>query len=114
MLFDFQKLPNINDWYELSDTVRPKGKSSALLQLQNYGNKQIGIFYSSLKHQIAGNCFASVRINVNLNLKGYEYLSLKCEGYGNATTYKVILTQSNRYYPNPTFEQSFEVCLGIF
>lgn len=114
MLYDFQHLTDVKNWYEISDTVRPKGQSSALLEIYDSGFERFGVFSSSLKEMSAGVSFCSVRTHTQLNLAGYEHLSIKCKGEGNAKVYKILLTHSNSYYPNPTFEQSFEVCQAIF
>ncbi|KAF7395107.1 hypothetical protein HZH66_008281 [Vespula vulgaris] len=57
-LFDFTRMDNVNDWQEISDTVRTVGKSKATLVLQKTQVFQRAIFFTLLNPQPNGAGFA--------------------------------------------------------
>ena len=59
-LFDFTSLDHVDDWYEVSDTVREVGKSKATLVLQKTRMFQRAIFFALLNPQPNGACFAGM------------------------------------------------------
>ena len=59
-LFDFTTMSDVNDWYEVSDTVLEGGKSKATLVLQKNRKFQRAIFFTLLNPQPNANCFAGI------------------------------------------------------
>lgn len=110
-MFDFHNTTNLRKWYEESDNERHNGHSSASLELFKTRTKKLLIFYSFLQPMSNGECFSGVRTKRKFDLRGYKYLSFDCKAYGNATTYKIILTHGSLHIKKTTFVQNFEVCL---
>ena len=73
-LFDFTTMSDVNDWYEVSDTVREVGKSKATLVLQKTRKFQRAIFFTLLNPQSNGACFAGVNFDGNFDLGNCFFL----------------------------------------
>uniref|UniRef100_A0A8D8UXU7 NADH:ubiquinone oxidoreductase intermediate-associated protein 30 domain-containing protein n=1 Tax=Cacopsylla melanoneura TaxID=428564 RepID=A0A8D8UXU7_9HEMI len=109
VLFDFTKLPHLDNWTEESDTVREVGKSKAVFTLQKTRLFQRGIFFTLLNPQDNGAGFAGARTNVQLNLSQYDKLVLYGRAQGSNAGYKVVLRHNGlNDEPNPTYEQIFQ------
>ncbi|XP_066587910.1 uncharacterized protein [Prorops nasuta] len=109
ILFDFTTVEEVDNWRELSDTVRTVGKSKAVLSLQRTEIFQRAIFFSLLNPQPNGAGFAGVRTPVNLNLSKFTNIEIKCRGQGQNSHYKVVLRHKGQNSNNDhTYEQFFE------
>lgn len=113
MLFSFQNSSNLSNWSEASD----KGKSESTFYLYKTEYTQYGILYSVLKpikprKGVAKLCYTGVQTNVQFDLDKYRSIFFTCKAYGNASWYKIVLNHNNS--KDPTFEQSFKVCLALF
>ncbi|XP_043503480.1 uncharacterized protein LOC122525016 [Polistes fuscatus] len=108
-LFDFTRMDNVDDWQEISDTVRTVGKSKATLVLQKTQIFQRAVFFTLLNPQPNGAGFAGVRTPTNLNLKDFQNIDITCRGQGKNNHYKVVLRHngldSNK---DLTYEQFFD------
>ncbi|XP_043275063.1 uncharacterized protein [Venturia canescens] len=91
MLFDFTNVTNVDDWMEISDTVREVGMSKAVLTLQKTRVFQRAIFFTLLNPQPNGAGFAGVRTRTNLDLTGYKYIEMLCRAQGANQNYKIVL-----------------------
>ncbi|XP_017787660.1 PREDICTED: uncharacterized protein LOC108570330 [Habropoda laboriosa] len=91
ILFDFTTAENVDNWKEISDTVRTVGKSKAILTLQTTQIFQHAIFFTLLNPQPNGAGFAGIRIRTNLNLSNFENIEINCRGQGSNSHYKVVL-----------------------
>lgn len=91
LLYDFRTVDNVNDWREISDTVRTVGMSKAVLALQTTQVFQRAVFFTLLNPQPNGAGFAGVRTRTNLNLTNFENIELTCRGQGSNSHYKVVL-----------------------
>ncbi|XP_078049947.1 uncharacterized protein LOC144476695 [Augochlora pura] len=108
ILTDFTTIDNVNDWMEMSDTVRTVGMSKAVLTLQTTQVFQRAIFFTLLNPQINGAGFAGVRKRTNLNLSNFTNIEITCRGQGSNKNYKVVL-RDNGHHTNEdiTYEQIF-------
>ncbi|XP_018368400.1 PREDICTED: uncharacterized protein LOC108764592 isoform X1 [Trachymyrmex cornetzi] len=113
MLFDFTDVQSVDDWREMSDTVRTEGKSKATLTLQTSQLFQRAVFFTLLKPQPNGAGFAGVRKLTNLNLSKYRNIEITCRGQGQNNHYKISLRHrgqnSNMYF---SYEQFFTVLIS--
>ncbi|KYN32833.1 hypothetical protein ALC56_12899 [Trachymyrmex septentrionalis] len=113
MLFDFTDVQSVDDWREMSDTVRIEGKSKATLTLQTTQLFQRAVFFTLLKPQRNGAGFAGVRKLTNLNLSRYRNIEIICRGQGQNNHYKISLRHrgqnSNMYF---SYEQFFTVLIS--
>ncbi|KAG7208362.1 hypothetical protein KM043_014597 [Ampulex compressa] len=91
MLFDFTTMENVDDWREISDTVRKVGKSKAVLTLQTTQVFQRAVFFTLLNPQPNGAGFAGVRRQINLDLSNFKNIDIFCRGQGENSHYKVVL-----------------------
>lgn len=108
-LFDFTKMDNVDDWQEISDTVRTVGKSKATLVLQKTQVFQRAVFFTLLNPQPNGAGFAGVRTPTNLNLSDYEKIEITCRGQGNNSHYKAVLRHKGRSSNEDiSYEQYFD------
>ncbi|KAL6431707.1 hypothetical protein ACFW04_007325 [Cataglyphis niger] len=89
LLFDFTSAQSIDDWREVSDTVRTVGKSKAVLTLQTSQLFQRAILFTLLNPQPNGAGFAGVRKSVNLNLSRFKNIEIVCRGQGQNNHYKI-------------------------
>ncbi|CAG5097125.1 Protein of unknown function [Cotesia congregata] len=87
-LFDFTTASNVDNWSEISDTVRTPGMSKAVLTLQKTQLFQRGIFFTLLNPQPNGAGFAGVRMPTTWDLSGYTSIEIKCRAQGNNEHYK--------------------------
>lgn len=109
-LFDFTRMDNVNDWQEISDTVRTVGKSKATLVLQKTQVFQRAIFFTLLNPQPNGAGFAGVRTRVNLNLTDFKTIVINCRGQGKNNHYKAVLRHKGLDSNNDlSYEQFFQV-----
>lgn len=112
MLFNFQHLHHLQDWSEVSDTVRQEGKSKATFDLYKTHRKQSAILFSLLNPLPNGACFSGIRTITNdLNLEQFKYISFECTTQGQASIYKIILRNNDLNEKNPTYEQKFKVLI---
>lgn len=95
-MFDFSTINNLNDWQEISDTVRRVGMSKATLVLQKTQVFQRAVFFALLNPQPNGAGFAGVRTHVKLDLSGSTSLAITCRGQGQNFHYKVVLRHQNQ------------------
>ncbi|XP_015595112.1 uncharacterized protein LOC107267654 [Cephus cinctus] len=109
-LFDFTTITNLDNWNELSDTVRTVGKSKATLVLQTTQVFQRAIFFTLLNPQPNGAGFAGVRTPVDFDLSAYKNITITCRAQGNNNNYKVVLRHRNlTSNEDPTYEKFFTV-----
>nr|XP_034190783.1 uncharacterized protein LOC117609052 isoform X2 [Osmia lignaria] len=108
ILFDFTTADNVDNWTEVSDTVRTVGKSKAVLTLQKTQLFQHAIFFTLLNPQPNGAGFAGVETVTNLNLSNFENIKISCRGQGANSHYKVVLEHKGLHTNgNITYEQFF-------
>ncbi|KAK2576515.1 hypothetical protein KPH14_005838 [Odynerus spinipes] len=108
-LFDFTRMDNVDDWHEISDTVRTVGKSKATLVLQKTQIFQRAVFFTLLNPQPNGAGFAGVRTPTNLNLTNFENIDITCRGQGKNSHYKAVLRHKGRSSNEDiSYEQYFE------
>ncbi|XP_043476777.1 uncharacterized protein LOC122507877 isoform X2 [Leptopilina heterotoma] len=107
-LFDFTTESNIDNWMEISDSVRTVGKSKATLVLQRTQVFQRAIFFTLLNPQPNGAGFAGVRTLTNWNLSSVKNIEITCRGQGNNENYKIVL-RHNGHQSNEdiSYEQFF-------
>ncbi|XP_020282950.1 uncharacterized protein LOC109854355 [Pseudomyrmex gracilis] len=91
MLFDFTNAQSVDDWREMSDTVRTVGKSKAALTLQTSQLFQRAVFFTLLNPQSNGAGFAGVRKMTNLDLSGFKNIEITCRAQGQNNHYKICL-----------------------
>lgn len=104
----------MDNWKEISDTVRTVGKSKAVLTLQTTQVFQRAIFFTLLNPQPNGAGFAGVRTMTKLNLSGFKNIEITCRGQGNNSHYKVILRHRGLHSNEDiTYEQFFVVSFNI-
>lgn len=108
-LFDFTIMDNVDDWQEISDTVRTVGKSKATLVLQKTQIFQRAVFFTLLNPQPNGAGFAGVRIPMNINLSDFENIEINCRAQGKNNHYKVVLRHKGQSSNKDiSYEQFFE------
>ncbi|XP_012244791.1 uncharacterized protein LOC100747856 isoform X2 [Bombus impatiens] len=108
ILFDFTTVENVDNWREISDTVRTVGKSKAVLALQTTQVFQRAIFFTLLNPQPNGAGFAEIRTMTNLNLSNFENIEINCRGQGNNIHYKIVLRHKGLHSNEDiTYEQFF-------
>lgn len=106
-------MENVDNWNEISDTVRTVGKSKAVLVLQTTQVFQRAIFFTLLNPQPNGAGFAGVRTMTNLNLSNFENIEINCRGQGSNNHYKVVLRDRGLHSNEDiTYEQFFLVNLS--
>ncbi|XP_011161838.1 uncharacterized protein LOC105197239 isoform X2 [Solenopsis invicta] len=105
MLFDFTDAQSVNDWREMSDTVRTVGKSKAVLTLQTSQLFQRAVFFTLLNPQPNGAGFAGVRKLTNLDLSRFRNIEIICRGQGQNSHYKVSLRHRGQ---NSNMDLSYE------
>jgi len=108
-LFDFTTISDVNDWYEVSDTVRSVGKSKATLVLQKTRQFQQGIFFVLLNPQPNGACFAGMNFDGNFNLEkcsGFEF-KFKAQA-SDLKSWKIVLKTSDSIDRFTSYQQDFE------
>lgn len=109
-LFDFTSTPSVDNWTEISDTVRTVGKSKATLVLQKTQEFQRAVFFTLLNPQPNGAGFAGVRTLVKLDLSSYSNIELICRAQGQNNNYKVVLRHEGLHTDEDvTYEQIFTV-----
>ncbi|XP_046995697.1 uncharacterized protein LOC124607413 isoform X1 [Schistocerca americana] len=114
-LFDFTTSKSLQDWYEVSDTVRTVGMSKAVLALQKTQIFQRAVFFTMLNPQPNGAGFAGVQKRTDINLQDYNKLLLHVRGQGSNSGYKVVLHHKGlNSEPHPSYEQLFTAPMGSF
>ncbi|XP_015112415.1 uncharacterized protein C9E9.15 isoform X1 [Diachasma alloeum] len=112
-LFDFTRADNVDQWSEISDTVRTVGMSKAALTLQKTQVFQRAVFFTLLNPQPNGAGFAGVRVPTVWNLTEYRNIEIKCRGQGANDHYKVVLRHKGLSANNEiSYEQFFTVPLS--
>ncbi|KAG8234606.1 hypothetical protein J437_LFUL017726 [Ladona fulva] len=108
MLYDFTDSAGVDNWNEISDTVRDVGMSKASFVIQHTQRFRRAIFFSLLNPQVNGAGFAGVKTPVNLDLSGFTKIELRGRAQGNKG-YKIVLRHKGQEYePFPTYENFFE------
>lgn len=114
-LFDFTSLKSLDEWTEISDTVRTVGKSKATLVLQVTDLFRNAVFFTLLHPQPNGAGFAGVRIPVTMNLSNYRKISIRCRGEGENSRYKIVLKHNGQTSrDDTTYEHIFTVKVYCF
>jgi len=112
ILFDFTNVQSVDDWREMSDTVRTVGKSKAVLTLQTSQLFQRAIFFTLLNPQPNGAGFAGVRKLTNLDLSRFKNIEITCRGQGQNSHYKISLRhRGENSNEDLNYEQFFTVKL---
>ncbi|XP_011647158.1 uncharacterized protein LOC105433506 isoform X2 [Pogonomyrmex barbatus] len=112
MLFDFTNAQSVDDWREVSDTVRTVGKSKAVLTLQTSQLFQRAVFFTLLNPQPNGACFAGVRKATNLDLSTFKNIDIVCRGQGENSHYKICLRhRGQNSNQDLSYEQFFTVSM---
>lgn len=91
ILFDFTNAQSVDEWREVSDTVRTVGKSKAVLTLQTSQLFQRAVFFTLLNPQPNGAGFAGVKKPVNFDLSSFKNIEITCRGQGQNNHYKISL-----------------------
>merc|ERR1711997_443739 len=108
-LFDFTTMPDVNDWYEVSDTVRTVGKSKAALVMQKTRQFQRAIFFTLLNPQPNGACFAGMNFDGNLDLGSYAGLEIRFKAQAaDIKLWKIVLKTSASVDRFTSYQQEFE------
>lgn len=111
-LFDFTDMQSVDDWQEVSDTVRTVGRSKAVLTLQTSQLFQRAIFFTLLNPQANGAGFAGVRKLTNLDLSRFKNIKITCRGQGENNYYKISLRhRGQNSNEDLSYEQFFTVKL---
>lgn len=111
-LFDFTDVQSVDDWREVSDTVRTVGKSKAVLTLQTSQLFQRAVFFTLLNAQPNGAGFAGVRKMTNLDLSRFQNIEIICRGQGENSHYKISLRhRGQNSNKDLSYEQFFTVKL---
>lgn len=111
-LFDFTDVQSVDDWREVSDTVRTVGKSKAVLTLQTSQLFQRAVFFTLLNVQPNGAGFAGVRKMTNLDLSRFQNIEIICRGQGENSHYKISLRhRGQNSNKDLSYEQFFTVKL---
>lgn len=114
-LFDFTSLKSLDEWTEISDTVRTVGQSKATLVLQVTELFRNAIFFTLLHPQPNGACFAGVRTSVTMNLSNYRKIAIRCRGEGENSRYKIVLKHNGQTSnDDTTYEHIFTVKIHCF
>ena len=109
-LFDFTTTESVDNWYEVSDTVRSVGKSKATLVLQKTREFQRGIFFVLLNPQPNGACFAGMNYDSPFDFSGYSGLEIRLRSQAsNITHWKIVLKTSASIDRFTSYEQIFEL-----
>lgn len=104
----------MDEWIEISDTVRTVGKSKATLVLQKTQLFQNAIFFTLLQPQPNGAGFAGVQRQVSLNLSNYSNILIRCRGEGENDHYKIVLKHNNEMaHQDITYEHVFTVGISL-
>ena len=92
-LFDFRTLNTVEDWYEVSDTVRTQGSSKANIVLQKTQIFQRAIFFSLLNPLPNGACFAGMKVRKEeFDFTGYSGLLMQCRAQSkNQNSWELVL-----------------------
>jgi len=114
MLFDFTNVQSLDDWREVSDTVRTVGKSKAVLTLQTSQLFQRAVFFTLLNPQPNGAGFAGIRKSVNFNLSRFKNIEILCRGQGQNNHYKINLKhRGQNSNEDLSYEQFFTVKFSL-
>lgn len=105
ILFDFTNVQSVDDWWEVSDTVRTVGKSKAVLTLQTSQLFQRAVFFTLLNPQPNGAGFAGVRKRINIDLSGFKNIEITCRAQGQNNHYKICLRHRGQ---NSNMDLSYE------
>ena len=119
-LLDFRTLNTVEDWYEVSDTVRTQGSSKATIVLQKTQVFQRAIFFSLLNPLPSGACFAGMKVRKeDYDFSGYSGLLMQCRAQSqNQNSWELVLetNSSNDRFSSYSafFEVSFPVKYFVF
>eukprot|EP00729_Bicosta_minor_P010529 gene10529-21840_t len=107
VLFDFSRASAVEEWFEVSDTVREVGKSKATLVAQQTQLFTRAVLFAILNPQENGACFAGMRAELGRkDVSRFDGVEIRCKGAG-LTNWKAILRASD------TPELSYEAFFGI-
>ena len=108
-LFDFSKIASVEDWYEVSDTVRSVGKSKGTFVLQKTREFQRAIFFVLLNPQPNGACFVGLNIDGPYDFTNFSGLEIKFRRQAqNISIWKVLLKTSASVDRFTGYEQMFK------
>merc|ERR1712156_794516 len=108
-LFDFTTISDVNNWYEVSDTVREVGKSKATFVLQKTKKFQRSIFFVLLNPQPNGACFAGMNLDGNFDLSNYSGIEIKFKAQAaDIRLWKIVLKTSVSVDRFTSYQQEFE------
>ena len=78
----------VEDWYEVSDTVRTQGSSKATIVLQKTQVFQRAIFFSLLNPLPGGACFAGMKVRKeDFDFSEYSGLLMQCRAQSTYFTF---------------------------
>lgn len=104
----------MDNWREISDTVRTVGKSKAALVLQTTQVFQHAVLFTLLNPQPNGAGFAGVRTMTNSDLSSFKDIEVTCRGQGSNSHYKVVLRHKGLHSNEDVeYEQFFAVNFNI-
>jgi len=110
-IFDFTtgSEDQIDDWWEVSDTVREPGMSKAGFTIQKSRLFQRAVFFALINPQPNGAGFAGIKTNLSLELDKTgqgEGLLLQLRSQGDLKVWKVVMT--NTEFSGETAPYSYE------
>jgi len=115
-IFDFTTASEdqLNDWWEVSDTVREPGMSKAAFTLQKSRLFQRAVFFALINPQPNGAGFAGIKTNLSLELDKTgegQGLLLQLRSQGDLEVWKVVMTNSEFHGQTApyTYEAKFRV-----
>ena len=110
-LFDFRTLNTVEDWYEVSDTVRTLGSSKATIVLQKTQVFQRAIFFSLLNPLPSGACFAGMKVRKeDFDFSGYSGLLMQCRSQSqNQNSWELVLETNSSNDRFSSYSAFFEV-----
>lgn len=113
-LFDFTTMDNVDDWYEVSDTVREVGKSKAALVLQKTRQFRRAVFFALLNPQPNGACFAGMYKDGPFDFSAYSGLEVKFKSQSrDISRWKILLKTPVSTDRFTSYEQKFEVLISF-
>ncbi|CAH8530255.1 unnamed protein product [Schistosoma turkestanicum] len=111
LLFNFtDSQTTLEKWIEVSDTVRPEGRSKATL-VQHIGfNYRSALFFYLLNPQPSGACFAGVDYVLDTwNLSNYTGIMIDLHRQGQNSNFKLIFYgDCSEIFTCPSYESFFE------
>ncbi|KAJ8960930.1 hypothetical protein NQ318_020230 [Aromia moschata] len=107
---NFQTNGEVSSWSELSDTVMAEGKSKSSFVLFKSNLFRRAVLFTMLNPQPCGAAFAGIRKIVDLDISGYEAISLEVRGRGQYKGYEFVLRHKGQAGSDaPSYVYFFEV-----